>query len=62
MYKPLALIIMDGVGLSAEKEGNAVMMAKLPNLREISQHYPGAALQSLPFVLILTCRTARKAR
>ena len=40
MYKPLALIIMDGVGLSAEKEGNAVMMAKLPNLREISQHFP----------------------
>lgn len=37
---------MDGVGLSAEKEGNAVMLAKLPNLRDISQHYPGAALQS----------------
>lgn len=45
-YKPLVLIIMDGVGLSVEKDGNAVMLAKLPNLREISQHYPGAALQS----------------
>ncbi|MDP3901907.1 MAG: 2,3-bisphosphoglycerate-independent phosphoglycerate mutase [bacterium] len=46
MYKPLVLVIMDGVGLSVEEKGNAVAMAKLPNLRKISQIYPGTALQA----------------
>ena len=45
-YKPVVLIIMDGFGLSSEKEGNAVAAAKMPNLRAISQKYKGTALQA----------------
>ena len=40
------LIILDGFGISLEKKGNAVLAAKTPNLREISEYYPGATLQS----------------
>jgi 2,3-bisphosphoglycerate-independent phosphoglycerate mutase len=43
---PLMLIIMDGFGISLEKKGNAVLAAKTPNLREISEWYPGATLQA----------------
>jgi len=43
---PLMLIILDGFGISLEKKGNAVLAAKIPNLREISEYYPGVTLQS----------------
>ena len=45
-YKPIVLVIMDGVGVSLEKEGNAVALAKLPNLRGINEKYFGTALQA----------------
>ncbi|MDP2695659.1 MAG: 2,3-bisphosphoglycerate-independent phosphoglycerate mutase [bacterium] len=46
MYKPLVLVIMDGVGLTEQKSGNALASAKLSNLRHISRSYPGTALQA----------------
>ncbi len=38
--KPVVLVIMDGFGLSDEKEGNAVYMAKKPNLDRLMAEYP----------------------
>ncbi|MDP3999110.1 MAG: 2,3-bisphosphoglycerate-independent phosphoglycerate mutase [bacterium] len=43
---PLILIILDGFGITLNKKGNAVANAKIPNLRDISGHYPGALLQA----------------
>ncbi len=43
---PLLLIILDGLGLSMEKKGNALLAAKIPNMRYISEWYPGATLQA----------------
>ncbi len=43
---PLLLIILDGFGLSMEKKGNALLAAKTPVIREISEWYPGATLQA----------------
>lgn len=45
-YHPVILIIMDGVGISREERGNAVLAAKTPYLQKISRVYPGAALQA----------------
>ena len=42
----VVLVILDGVGISYEERGNAIMAAKKPNLDEISRYYPGTALQS----------------
>ena len=44
--KPVALLILDGFGISAEKKGNAVMAAKTPNLEKISREYPGTTLRA----------------
>ena len=38
------LIIMDGVGLSDEEEGNAFKQAKTPNLDRLINEYPNASL------------------
>lgn len=40
------LIIMDGFGITLEKKGNPFTEAKIPNLKEISEWYPGSTLQS----------------
>jgi 2,3-bisphosphoglycerate-independent phosphoglycerate mutase len=32
MKKPVALIILDGVGIAPESKGNAVKLANTPNL------------------------------
>ncbi len=42
--KPLALIILDGYGLREETEGNAVALAKTPNLDSLKQQYPYTSL------------------
>ncbi len=44
--KPLLLIILDGVGISFEKKGNAITLAKIPNLKYISKNYPGTTLRA----------------
>ena len=40
MKKTIALVIMDGFGISTEKAGNAVVQAETPNLDKIFQEYP----------------------
>ncbi len=42
--KPLMLLIFDGLGINDRKEGNAVKMANLPNLRRIWEDFPTTSL------------------
>ena len=42
--KPLALIILDGMGLSEEEEGNAVYQAETPTIHELYERYPHTIL------------------
>lgn len=42
--KPLALIIIDGWGYSAETQGNAIALAHTPNYEEICAKYPQTLL------------------
>ncbi len=44
--RPVVLTILDGVGISFDKRGNAVYLAKTPNLRAISREYPGTTLRA----------------
>ena len=46
MYKPTVLIILDGWGISANIEGNAIKKANLPTIDKIKQNYPMIALQA----------------
>jgi 2,3-bisphosphoglycerate-independent phosphoglycerate mutase len=43
---PLALIILDGFGYRAEREGNAIAMAEMPFYRELLEKYPHTLLQA----------------
>lgn len=40
MKKPVALIILDGVGIAPESPGNAVTLAKTPNLDKWKKEFP----------------------
>ena len=42
--KPLAIIIMDGFGISPEREGNAIAKAHKPNLERFWKNYPTTTL------------------
>lgn len=42
--KPLALIIMDGYGISAETKGNAVASARKPNIDKLMQKYSNTTI------------------
>ncbi|MBI2640495.1 MAG: 2,3-bisphosphoglycerate-independent phosphoglycerate mutase [Candidatus Sungbacteria bacterium] len=44
--KPLLLIILDGFGVSLEKEGNPVAHARTPTLDEIERNFPFTTLQA----------------
>lgn len=44
--KPVVLAILDGFGISYEQRGNAVYHAKTPNLKYISENYPGTTLRA----------------
>lgn len=44
--RPLALFILDGWGLSDKKEGNAIALAKKPNLDKLWAQYPHTVLGS----------------
>lgn len=46
MKKPVALIIMDGYGIADSSKGNAVSLAKKPNLDRFFNEYPNAILQA----------------
>lgn len=43
---PLVVIVMDGVGLSDNKEGNAVALANKPNLDMLMANYPNTAIKT----------------
>ncbi|MEP6741643.1 MAG: 2,3-bisphosphoglycerate-independent phosphoglycerate mutase [bacterium] len=43
---PLALIILDGFGYRAEREGNAIALAEMPHYRELSENYPHTLIQA----------------
>lgn len=42
--RPIALIIIDGWGFSAEQKGNAIALARTPNYDEICANYPHTVL------------------
>lgn len=42
--KPLALLIMDGYGISAETKGNAVASARKPNIDKLMRKYPNTII------------------
>ena len=44
--KPLLLVILDGFGLRAEKEANAVALARKPNIDALLRDYPWTALET----------------
>jgi 2,3-bisphosphoglycerate-independent phosphoglycerate mutase len=43
---PLALIILDGFGYRAEREGNAIALAEMPHYRELTENYPHTLIQA----------------
>ena len=43
---PLALIILDGYGYRAEREGNAIALAEMPHYRELTENYPHTLIQA----------------
>ena len=43
---PLLTIVMDGVGLSKNKDGNAVMAADTPTLDRLMRDYPHLAIKA----------------
>ncbi|WP_038471756.1 2,3-bisphosphoglycerate-independent phosphoglycerate mutase [Candidatus Izimaplasma bacterium HR1] len=46
MKKPVILIVMDGFGLSDSDTGNAIHMAKTPNIELLMKEYPTSSLQA----------------
>jgi 2,3-bisphosphoglycerate-independent phosphoglycerate mutase len=45
-YKPVMLVILDGWGVSGEKEGNAISLASKPFYDSLMQKYPHGVLRS----------------
>ena len=43
---PVALIVLDGFGMSAAREGNAIALARTPNLDKLFATYPWATLKA----------------
>jgi 2,3-bisphosphoglycerate-independent phosphoglycerate mutase len=43
---PLALIVLDGFGYRAEREGNAIALAEMPHYRELTENYPHTLIQA----------------
>jgi len=43
---PLALIILDGFGYRAEREGNATALAEMPRYRALTESYPHTLIQA----------------
>src|SRR6266481_7275425 len=44
--RPLALIILDGFGYRAEREGNAIALAQMPYYTELLEKYPHTLIQA----------------
>lgn len=46
MKKPIVLCILDGVGVSQEKQHNAVALAKMPFFNKLIEQYPNSLLRA----------------
>ena len=46
MRKPVALVILDGVGVSPKGPGNAVSLANMPNLDKWQKEYPSILMEA----------------
>lgn len=46
IYKPLVLVVLDGWGINAELEGNAIANSKIPTFNYLRGNYPCIALQA----------------
>jgi 2,3-bisphosphoglycerate-independent phosphoglycerate mutase len=44
--KPVLLVVLDGWGLRAEREANAIALAGTPNMDALARDYPSAALET----------------
>jgi len=44
--KPIILAILDGWGMGQANQGNAIIQAKIPNLKQVGKNYPGCSLQA----------------
>lgn len=44
--KPVVLLIIDGLGIAPDGEGNAVTRAKMPNFKEFIRRYPAMTLRA----------------
>ncbi|HEX7623079.1 MAG TPA: 2,3-bisphosphoglycerate-independent phosphoglycerate mutase, partial [Anaeromyxobacteraceae bacterium] len=44
--KPVLLVVLDGWGLRAEREANAIALAGTPNMDALARDYPSAALRT----------------
>src|SRR5689334_6051613 len=45
-YRPFVLIIMDGWGVNPRKEGNAVALARTPNIDKIAREWPHTTVKT----------------
>jgi len=45
-YRPFVLIIMDGWGINPRKEGNAIALARTPNIDKIAREWPHTAVKT----------------
>jgi 2,3-bisphosphoglycerate-independent phosphoglycerate mutase len=43
---PLALIVLDGFGYRAEREGNAIALADMPYYHELLEKYPHTLIEA----------------
>lgn len=46
LYKPVVLVVLDGLGINTEQRENPYALAKKPTFEEFEQWYPFAALQA----------------
>lgn len=46
MKKPVALIILDGLGIGENKFGNAIKIADLPNYNSLLKNYPNTRISA----------------
>ena len=44
--KPIVLAILDGWGIGQANQGNAIIQAKIPNLKQVGKNYPSCSLQA----------------
>jgi 2,3-bisphosphoglycerate-independent phosphoglycerate mutase len=45
-HRPFVLIIMDGWGINPRKEGNAIALARTPNIDQIAHQWPHTAIKT----------------